>query len=85
MESKPQSKHRTSRIATSPEREDLAWDDGGTSEEQTSSSMSGISFHASIIRFMDSRTILTCIVPRKCQKNVKKPQIYEDTAVKIPT
>nr|ACN33766.1 unknown [Zea mays] len=37
-------------------REDLDWDDG---KEQTSSSKSGISFHASINRFMDSRTIFT--------------------------
>lgn len=72
-----------SRTATLPVLEDLVCDcgDGGTSEEHTSSSMSGISFHASIIRFIDSRTIFTCIAKKKLLK--KFQQTSRSTKVKI--
>nr|ACN27609.1 unknown [Zea mays] len=42
-------------------REDLRcdWDAGGRAEDHSSSSAPGISFHASIIRLIDSRTTLT--------------------------
>lgn len=69
-----------SRTATLPVLEDLVCDcgDGGTSEEHTSSSMSGISFHASIIRFIDSRTIFTCIAKKKMLKKIStNKQIHE--------
>lgn len=43
--------------------------------------MSGISFHASIIRFIDSRTIFTCIAKKKMLK--KFQQTSRSTKVKI--